>query len=100
MAYASLLVLTTAPPRHACLKLGPATGCRAGRADVGDWRHSCCSPRRSPARWERLVQSKERGGMVEMRRGVGMSALLAALLLAGPAEVRAQGNTSSIRGTV
>ena len=38
--------------------------------------------------------------MVEMRRGVGMSALLAALLLAGPAEVRAQGNTSSIRGTV
>ena len=38
--------------------------------------------------------------MVEMRRGVGMSALLAALLLAGPADVRAQGNTSSIRGTV
>jgi hypothetical protein len=38
--------------------------------------------------------------MVEMRRGAGMWALLATLLLAGAAEVRAQGNTSSIRGTV
>src|SRR5881397_4372643 len=38
--------------------------------------------------------------MVAMRRVIGITALLAALLLIDSAEVRAQGNTSSIRGTV
>src|SRR5207245_444727 len=48
---------------------------------------------------EKFVESRERL-MVGVRRGVGMAGLLAALLMLDSAPLRAQGNTSSIRGTV